>query len=175
MTRCRCSVVRCGTDCKSMIVSRAPRPVPGEAGSGAAAPTHPDPRAPRCRGSGGRARVVKMPHVSLKNRRLTNCKINLVYHVCGLGMQNSSLANLFQCCPFGFDSSSTLRSNGHETALQLVSGANFGPVLHHFSSSTRLDGSQGQVWPEIGQQLHIQIIMFIKKTSADPCGSPSVR
>ncbi len=33
--------------------------------------------------------------------------------------------------------------NGHETVLELVSLANFGCVLHHFSSPTRLKGSRG--------------------------------
>ncbi len=42
--------------------------------------------------------------------------------------------------------------NGHETALELVSGANFGCVLHHFSSPTRWNGSRGQVLPETGQK-----------------------
>ncbi len=42
--------------------------------------------------------------------------------------------------------------NGHETALELVSGANFGCVLHHLSRPTRWNGSWGQVRPEICQK-----------------------
>ncbi len=42
--------------------------------------------------------------------------------------------------------------NGHETALDLVSWADFGCVLHHFSSPTRWSGSRGQVRPETGQK-----------------------
>ncbi len=42
--------------------------------------------------------------------------------------------------------------NGHETALELVSGANFGRVLHHFSIPTRWNGSRGQVRPATGQK-----------------------
>ena len=34
--------------------------------------------------------------------------------------------------------------------LELVSGADFRCVLHHFSSLTCLKGSWGQVWPESG-------------------------
>ncbi len=41
--------------------------------------------------------------------------------------------------------------SGHETALELVSGANFGCVLHQLSSPTRWNGSRGQVRPETGQ------------------------
>ena len=43
-------------------------------------------------------------------------------------------------------------TNRHETALELVSGANFGCVLHHFSSPTRWNGSRGQVRPETGEK-----------------------
>ncbi len=46
-------------------------------------------------------------------------------------------------------------------ALELVSGADFGCVLHHFSSPTRLDGSRGQVRPEMGLKPKIQILIFI--------------
>ncbi len=42
--------------------------------------------------------------------------------------------------------------NCHETALELVSGVNFGRGLHHFSSPTRWNGSRGQVRPETGQK-----------------------
>ena len=41
-------------------------------------------------------------------------------------------------------------------ALEVVSGANFGCVLQHFSGPTRLKGSRGQVRPEIGQKLKIK-------------------
>ncbi len=41
--------------------------------------------------------------------------------------------------------------NGHETALQLVSGADFSCVLHHFSSLTRRSESRGQGRPENDQ------------------------
>ena len=34
--------------------------------------------------------------------------------------------------------------NGHEAALELVSGGNIGCALHHFSSPTRWDGSRGE-------------------------------
>jgi hypothetical protein len=40
--------------------------------------------------------------------------------------------------------------NGHETAIYLVSGADFRGVLHHLLSLTRLKGSWGQVWAENG-------------------------
>ena len=40
----------------------------------------------------------------------------------------------------------------HELGIQLVTGANFGCVLHHFSGRTRFKGSQGQVRPEIRQK-----------------------
>ncbi len=39
---------------------------------------------------------------------------------------------------------------GHETALELVPGSNFGCVLHHVSSPTRWNGSRGQAGPENG-------------------------
>ncbi len=42
--------------------------------------------------------------------------------------------------------------HGHETALELVSGANIGGVLHRFSSPIRWNGSRGQVRPETGQK-----------------------
>ncbi len=42
--------------------------------------------------------------------------------------------------------------SGHETALEFVSGANLGHVLHDFSSPTRWNGSRGQVRPETGQK-----------------------
>ncbi len=42
--------------------------------------------------------------------------------------------------------------HGHETALELVYGANLGCVLHHFSSPTRWNGSRGQVRPETGRK-----------------------
>ena len=34
--------------------------------------------------------------------------------------------------------------NGHQMALEVVSGAHFGCTLHHFSSWTRLRGSWGR-------------------------------
>ncbi len=39
----------------------------------------------------------------------------------------------------------TRQGNCHDTALELASGVNFGCVLHHFSSLTRLTGSSGQL------------------------------
>ncbi len=42
--------------------------------------------------------------------------------------------------------------HGYETALELVSGANFGCVLHLFSSPTRWNGSRGEVRPETAQK-----------------------
>jgi len=42
---------------------------------------------------------------------------------------------------------------GLDTALELVSGASFGCVLHHFSGPTRFKWSRGQVRPEIGRKL----------------------
>ncbi len=48
--------------------------------------------------------------------------------------------------------------------LELVSGANFGCVLHHLSSPSRFDGSRGQAWPEIGQKPKIHILIFITYT-----------
>ncbi len=42
--------------------------------------------------------------------------------------------------------------HGNETAVELVSGANVGCVLHHFSSPTRWNVSRGQVRPEVGQK-----------------------
>ena len=48
--------------------------------------------------------------------------------------------------------------------LELVYGANFEGDLHHFSRPTRLDGSRGEVWPELGLKPKIQIIMFITYT-----------
>ncbi len=47
--------------------------------------------------------------------------------------------------------------HAHETALELVSGADFGRFLHHFSSTTRLKGSRGQVRPEIGQKTKLKL------------------
>ncbi len=38
----------------------------------------------------------------------------------------------------------------HEIALDSVSGADFGVVLHHFSSLAPFEGSWGQVWLESG-------------------------
>ena len=45
----------------------------------------------------------------------------------------------------------------------MVSGANFGCLLHHFSSPTRGSGSRGQVRQETGQK-QIQIIIFVTHT-----------
>ena len=50
--------------------------------------------------------------------------------------------------------------NGYETALELVSGADFVCVLHHFSGPSRVEWSRGQVRPEIYQKLKIQILIF---------------
>ncbi len=52
-----------------------------------------------------------------------------------------------QICNFGSGP-----ENGHELALYLVSGVNFGCVLHHVSSPTRWSGSRGQVRPETDQK-----------------------
>ena len=43
----------------------------------------------------------------------------------------------------------SLHVSANETALELVSRVNFWRVLHHSSGPTRLDGSRGQVRPEI--------------------------
>jgi hypothetical protein len=40
--------------------------------------------------------------------------------------------------------------HGYEMALDLLSEADSGCVLHHFSSLARLKGSWGQVWSENG-------------------------
>ncbi len=37
---------------------------------------------------------------------------------------------------------------GHEMALELVCGAGFSCIPHHFSTPIRGDGSAGEVWPE---------------------------
>ena len=50
--------------------------------------------------------------------------------------------------------------NGHERALELVSGANFGCVLHHFSGPTHLEGSRGQVRQGIGQKPRKQVLFL---------------
>ncbi len=41
-------------------------------------------------------------------------------------------------------------SHGHEIVLELVPGADFRHILHHFSSPTCLKGPWGQVWPGSG-------------------------
>ena len=43
--------------------------------------------------------------------------------------------------------------NGHDMALDLVSGANFRCVLYHCSSLTRWSGSRGQDWPENNRKI----------------------
>ncbi len=48
--------------------------------------------------------------------------------------------------------------NGHETVLELVSGADFRCVLHHVSSLFGLLGSWGQVWPENGPKPKLKSI-----------------
>ncbi len=47
----------------------------------------------------------------------------------------------------------------------MVSGANVGCVLHHFSSLTRWNGSRGQVWPENDRKYKNKscLILFSKK------------
>ena len=49
--------------------------------------------------------------------------------------------------------------NGHET--ELVSGANFVCVLHHFSGPTRLKGPRGQCQPEIRRKPKAKNICMI--------------
>ena len=54
-------------------------------------------------------------------------------------------------------------------ALELVYGANFRRVLHHFSSLTRLKGSWGQLWPKTGpkqQNTKTKIIIFPRGLTA---------
>ncbi len=100
------------------------------------------------------------------------------YRFCKVCMLNSALGDLTLNLTFDLSLSLNLTSalegstltltfgsgpeNGHETALELVSGANFGCVLHHFSSPARLDWSRGQVLPELVQNPKIQIIILIK-------------
>ena len=49
--------------------------------------------------------------------------------------------------------------NGHETALDFVSGATFVCVLHHFSGPARSEGSRGQVRPKICQKPKTKIVI----------------
>ncbi len=46
--------------------------------------------------------------------------------------------------------------NGHEMAVEFVSGADFRHVLHHRSSVTCLKGSWGKVWQENGPRLKLK-------------------
>jgi hypothetical protein len=67
--------------------------------------------------------------------------------------------------------------DGHETALELVSGANFGCVLHHFSSLTRWNGSRCQVRPETGQKPNTNYMFYLydKSWSSQRAGAPRAR
>ncbi len=44
------------------------------------------------------------------------------------------------------------KQKSHGMVLELVPGADYTCVLHHFSSLALLMGSWGQVWPESGQK-----------------------
>ena len=45
----------------------------------------------------------------------------------------------------------------HEMTLELVPGANFRCVLHHFSRPTRWSGSWGQVWPKKDRKTKLKL------------------
>ncbi len=46
--------------------------------------------------------------------------------------------------------------------FEFVSWADYGCVLHHFSSLTRLKGSWGQVWPKTGQNFNLYFSFLLR-------------
>jgi len=72
-----------------------------------------------------------------------------------LGRQPPRKEKFPRMCPYFADT-----GNGHEIALELVSGAHFGRVLRHFLGPTRLKGSWGQVRQEIRQNPPIKSLIF---------------
>ncbi len=55
--------------------------------------------------------------------------------------------------------------NRYEMALELVSGADFTSVLHHYPSLARINGSWGQVWPESGPKPKLKSRFEFSNTS----------
>ncbi len=91
---------------------------------------------------------------------MTNLSVK-VAGVCGRSFL-TSLSDTF----YIFNSGSG-PDKGHETALELVSGANFEGMLHHFSSPTRWNGSRGQVRPETCPKPKTQVKVLLPILNED--------